>query len=305
MGTYIVKVQVTGIPEGSGNISIHWASSGAPGSGMMSTDVNRKDGGTAPFSLGPWPAGAYRLTAEYTANGRELQSPSVDVTIAASDVQGVLLPLAAELQLNGAIEIKGQPAPAEHVARTIRLMPPGEQSFALMRKAESGPDGAFKISGIAPGRYIVMVEPLPKNGFIRSVELNDAPAKDRMPDLSGLSSVARLKIVISLNGAHISGRLDPTPPKGSRTMVMLVPRSEEPNPGNVSMITPEDDGRYSLEGIAPGGYVLMAFRSADVRNMPELLLRNKQAAVRLEIKEGDTLVKDLKVITEEDNAPKK
>jgi hypothetical protein len=306
-GVYMVKVQVTGIPEGSGNISIHWASGGdSPVGGMQSTDVEGKDGGTASFSLGPWMTGSYRLTAKYRSGERELQSPTVDVTIAASDVQGVLLPLAAELELEGTIKINGEPTAAGQAKHTVMLMPPDSQSFSLRHSAESGPDGTFRIADIAPGRYIVMIQPLPKNGLIRAVELNGSLARDRIPDLSGLSGVARLKIEISLDGAHISGKLSPPPVRGSRTLVVLVPRSEEPTPANVSIITPEDDGSYSFEGIAPGTYALIAFRvSEDIRNMPELLQRNRQAAIRLEVKEGATIVQDLKIISEEDNAPKR
>ena len=72
------------------------------------------------------------------------------------------------------------------------------------------------------------------------------------------------------------------------------------------MTAPEEDGSYSFEGIAPGDYVLVAFRlSPDLRKMPELIQRNREVAVLLEIKEGDKIVKDLKVISEENNASQK
>jgi Carboxypeptidase regulatory-like domain len=301
VATYTVKVEVTGIPESSGNLFIRYT--GKEGSGSQSQTVDAK-GGTASMLLGPWPAGAYRLTASYSFGGTELQSRPTDVTVATSDVQGILLPLAPVLELDGTIEIKGGQAPLEPVKRTVRLLPT-DQPFSVAGTAESGADGVFKIASIPPGSYIVMVEPLPKNGFIQRIELNEKPVKDLKPDLSGVSYVGRLKIGISLNGAHITGTLDQRGQIG-QTKIVLLPRNEEPAPANFHMTAPEEDGSYSFEGIAPGDYILVAFRlSSDLRKMPELIQRNRESAVKLEVKEGDKIVKDLKVISEENNASQK
>jgi len=301
VATYTVKVEVTGVPESSGRLSIRY--NGKESSGSQSRSIDAK-GGTASMLLGPWPAGTYRLTASYSFGETELQSRPTDVTVATSDVQGILLSLATLLELDGTIEIKNSQAPLEPVKRTVALLQPGEP-FSMAGMAESGADGVFKITSIPPGTYIVMVEPLPKNGFIQSIELNEKPAKDLKPDLSGVSDVGRLKIGISLNGAHITGTLDQRGQIG-QTKIVLVPRNDEPNPANVHMTAPEEDGSYSFEGIAPGDYVLVAFRlSSDLRKMPELIQRNKESAVKLEVKEGDKIVKDLKVISEGNNASQK
>lgn len=301
VATYTVKVEVTGIPESSGSLFVRYT--GKEGSGSQSRPIDAK-GGTASMLLGPWPAGTYRLTAGYSFGGTELQSRPTDVTVAASDVQGILLSLAPMLELDGTIEIKGGHVPLEPVKRTVRLLPP-DQPFSVAGMAESGTDGGFKIASIPPGRYIVMVEPLPKNGFVQSIELNEKPVEDLKPDLSGVSDVGRLRIGISLNGAHITGTLDQRGQIG-QTKIVLFSRKEEPNPANLHITSPEGDGSYSFEGIAPGDYVLVAFRlSSDLRKMPELIQRNKEAAVKLEIKEGDKIVKDLKVISEESNASQK
>lgn len=301
LATYTVKVEVTGIPESSGHLSIRYT--GEEGSGSQSQSVDAK-GGTASMLLGPWPAGTYRLTASYRFGETELQSRSTEVTVATSDVQGILVSLAPMLELDGTIEIKGGQAPLASVKRTVALLQPG-QPFSVAGVAESGADGVFKITSIPPGSYVVLVKPLPKNGFIQSIELNEKPAKDLKPDLSGVSDVGRLKIGISLNGAHITGTLDQRGQIG-QTKIVLLPRNEEPNPANFHMTAPEEDGTYSFEGIAPGDYVLVAFRlSSDLRKMPELIQRNKESAAKLEVKEGDKIVKDLKVISEENNASQK
>lgn len=301
IATYTVKVEVTGIPESSGSLSIRYT--GKESSGSQSHSVKVK-GGTESMLLGPWPAGTYRLTASYRFGETELQSQPTEVTVTTSDLQGILLPLAPMLELDGTIEIKGGQAPLEPVKRIVRLMPL-DQPFSVAGMAESGADGVFKITSIPPGSYIVMVEPLPKNGFIQSIDLNEKPVKDLKLDLSGVSDVGRLKIGISLSGAHITGTLDQRG-QSDQTKIVLVSRNEEPNPTNTHMTAPEEDGSYSFEGIAPGDYVLVAFRlSSDLRKMPELIQRNKEAAVKLEVKEGDKIVKDLKVISEENNASQK
>ncbi len=302
IAVYTVKVEVTGIPESSGSLFIHYSTAkGASGSYSQTVDAK---GGTASMLLGPWAAGAYRLTASYSFGETELQSRPTDVTVATSDVEGILLPLAPGLELDGTIEIKGGQSPLEPVKRTVRLIP-SDQPFSVAGRAESGADGVFKITSIPPGSYIVTVEPLPKNGFIQSIELNEKPVRDLKPDLSGVSGVGRLKVGISLNGAHITGKLDQRGQTG-QTKIILLSRNEQPNLANFHMTAPEEDGSYSFEGIAPGDYVLVALRlSSDLRKMPELIQRNKEVAVMLEIKEGDKIVKDLKVISEENNAPQK
>src|SRR5208283_4523330 len=96
--------------------------------------------------------------------------------------------------------------------------------------AEADQSGAFRIADLAPGRYRLKVTPMPENGYLKSVRLDGVEAADGELDLSRAAQGLSLKIVVSLNGGQIQGKLldkDGEPLGAVPAMVLLVADPKE------------------------------------------------------------------------------
>jgi hypothetical protein len=124
----------------------------------------------------------------------------------------------------------------------------------ITRPANVAPDGAFTISAVPPGEYVLEVRPRPGPQNAGGASNNNEFAF--VPISVGGSDVTGLRIVTS-SGATLSGRVvfeGTPPPPGTR--VRVVPQSADPlrnvepvrrndDPGVVSA-----DGSFRLDGIA-------------------------------------------------------
>src|SRR5581483_4394532 len=116
---------------------------------------------------------------------------------------------------------------------------------------------------------------------------------------------ARLKIALGLDAGEISGRIlgrDGQPLASALVMVGVWKEGQKGDPDNNIR---SSDGRYQLKGLRPGKYRVVAVDMAELMNSPatqnpqNLLSVLQAAAETMEIKPGDRLIKDLKVIDKE------
>ena len=114
-----------------------------------------------------------------------------------------------------------------------------------------------------------------KSAWLGSVDVTNAPL-----DLSG-GAVGALKIVVSTNTATIRG----TAPVGETVFAMRV--DEEPVSGPRGATGVDQNGQYSLGGLAPGKYRLVVTEPGG-GPMPD------EAGQEVTVREGETVMIDLK-----------
>ena len=70
------------------------------------------------------------------------------------------------------------------------------------------------------------------------------------------------------------------------------------------MVTTDQNGRFKLPGIAPGGYYLIAFDGVDSMEAldPDLMQQHESAALKVEIKPSTKETRALKVVSLKDSA---
>ncbi len=197
---------------------------------------------------------------------------------------------------------------AAGVRRRVRLEPEsyGMCQPPLPSAAEVDAEGAFRLSGVFPGRYKVRAEPMPENGYIRSVQVEGGAAGEVL-DLSYATRGTAVRIEVSPNGGQISGKVLTTDgePLAFGGMAILVP--DKGALDTRSVVRVERDGRYTFHGIRPGQYRLCGFDPMRfVVGLPGDIQKVAPRCPQVEIKENDRIVKDLKVLTKEDDsaAPK-
>lgn len=253
------------------------------------------------FSIPNARPGHYWLQAMYNAGGLVMQSQTVEVTPDSANAANIELALKAPGELTGTIE-----APAGSGPFKVALQPLATRVFSKPgAEGNVTKEGTFTIGGVLPGKYQVMVQPMAENAYIKTMQLDDVVSTTGEIDLSRGAGGSHLKLVVSANGAQVSGTVldkDGQPSGSAMVEIRLLnsPAGDDP-PDREQVRGFATDGRYSIRSLRPGKYWLLAvdpLHSGDVTN-PDVMKAFAAGATEVEVKEGDRLVKDLHIATKE------
>jgi hypothetical protein len=290
----IIAGTVAGVPEGPGGAMVFLEPLNTQSVAMNTTfhDV----GPDGKFAFPNLPSGYYRLFARGFGETR-LQSQIQPLHLDDADATNVALVLVAGQELSGVLEIADDPlGPAAAKGRSVRLEPE-RQASGWVEAAEVDATGRFRITGIFPGRYRIHVDPLPANDFIKSVQLDGAAVSGGLLDLTRGGPSPTASIVVAHNGGQVSGHLldESGAPLVNRPAALFFLQ----NPENFQFedMTRVIDGKYALNGIAPGKYRLFAV--ADWDGNPKSAIELAAKAGEIEIHANDRIVKDLKLMVTE------
>jgi Carboxypeptidase regulatory-like domain len=258
---------------------------------------------TDTFRLSHLEPGFYRIYARSASGGQELQSQVMEVSLTDASVEDLRLTLAPGSDVTGKVEwTEPSPSPAAQAGqRTVRLQQLGGLSYGSSPTVEVAADGAFAIKNVFADRYRMVIEPLPENGFIKTVRLNGTPVPDGILDFSNGADGAQLKITLSANGGQISGRVEAdkqSTPALFNNVVLFPDRPDVPARDQLRFSELVEDGGYSFHGLPPGKYRLLAYPS-EFGEFREVLKRYGSRAELVEIKEGDNISRNLKIAGEE------
>jgi hypothetical protein len=299
---FSVSGLVVGIPEGArATVTLQFGES-ADALYDARSSVTDPDG---KFSFAGLHKASYSVFARYSSGKAKLQSQSVDFNLDGEDRTGVQLNLKAGEELTGTVEMAGDnPSAAFAEKRTVYLRPAvnGFIQGANLPSAETGKSGAFRLTNIHPGRFRVEVDPFPENAFLQSISLDGTPIPGFILDFSSGVSGSSLKVTFGL-GAQISGKVfgqDGEPAVGPLTQIMFWKDDTKIPPDGAARVV---DSAYSIKSLRPGKYRVVAIDTLNIGapdDWDEALKAFKAAAQEIEVKEGDRIVKDLKVIGKED-----
>ncbi len=299
---------VSGAPDGSGGSLVMLLQEGEEPWHINVTNT----AGIGPdghFQLPNLQPGAYRIYALNSSGKTVLYSLPVDLRLEGGDVTGVNLALAPGGEMTGKLEIVGSPG-TEKLSVSLESMQTGliglSAAFGdVTPAAETDQSGAFRIGGVAPGRYRLQVKPMPENAYLKSVRLDGVEVPDGKLDLSRGAQGSSLRIVVSRNGGQISGKLLDKSGEAVGAMPVMVLLVADPKDIDFERSSNKmvEDGTYRFQGIRPGKYRLLAFDQFMLGGNPEYreaIMKLAAAAEEIEIKEGDRKVKDLKLMVRED-----
>lgn len=294
---------VTGMPEGArANVIVLCGSDPERPYDYRSTAA----GPDGKFSIAGLQPAFCKVVAQYSLGKIRLQSQVTELHITGSGETNVQLHLVPGEEINGTLEFAGDAQAAPAGKFTVHLNPADTLSYdaAQTTPGQVDKDGSFRIPDVLPGRFRARVEPLPENAYIRSVTLNGAVTADSILDFSRGAKGSRVKITVNRNGGQLSGNVlgrDGEPLASSRIMVMLWKDPKQNRSENNRVA----EGRYSVKALRPGKYRLLAIDTFDLADVSgasgqdEVLNALLEAAEEIEIKEGDRMVKDLKVVGKE------
>ncbi len=287
---------VTGIPEGT-RPWVRVRAGDDPGN-LTVLDPAATDG-EGKFSIPNARPGHYWLEAAYNVGSVRIQSLPVEVR-AETGATNIVLAMKPGGELTGTIEAENGTGPFK-----ITLQPDRNAVFSNpAAEGETDKDGAFRIAGVHAGNYRVVVQPMGPNTYIKSMQLDGA--MQRAPTASSTfprgAGGSHLKVAISANGAQISGAVldaDGQPLPNMLAEIRLLNNATGDDPPEMEQVRGfVNNGAYSIQGLAPGKYWLLAvdrIHSGDFTD-PRVIKALAAEASPVEVKEGERLVKDLRIV---------
>lgn len=234
--------------------------------------------------------GRYELSCLVTVQDRVYSARQI-VDISGNDVE-ITVPLEPAGDLLGALVLEGNITTPVQAHRVFLVS--GEGSGDQPLRATVQPDGKFTIRNVPPGIWDIGVEPIPQGGYIKAMNLGtrDVLRLD-MTITPGTSQ--QLEIVVSGNGAAVSGKVEGSP----TASVLLAPEGKDKDVLSFYRVAVLDDtGHFKITGITPGAYKLYAFDklAPDAWQDPEFLGPFESAGTAIELREGSKIEQDLRII---------
>jgi hypothetical protein len=252
------------------------------------------------FELPGVTPGAYYLEASEQVDGKTY-SARLALDVGESDVDNISAELVPSFELKGQLRVEGRP-PASLTEARVSL-DAGEIGRSI---GQTGADGSFTLTNIAPDEYRLNVSGVSEDYYVKSARLGDKDVLDAALDLSR-GAAGSLDVVLSANGGQIEGvvlNAEEQPAMGA--VVALVP--DEPRralAGWYKQVTTDQYGRFTVRGIAPGGYKLFAWEDVDdgAYQDPEFLKAFEALGEPIAIRERSRESAQLKLIPAEEKKP--
>jgi hypothetical protein len=168
-------------------------------------------------------------------------------------LEGLDLVLYRTAEVSGRVRLYGQPAPGARLSLLVLESPGEHEAFALELEAESGPDGAYRLGDLGPGRLQVVAE-LGQHppGESQEVFLRGG---ERVPGLDielGRGGLLEVR-VLTARGAPLAGV----------SLRLLSEGRRRPEEGLT-----DAQGRLTFERVPPGGFRLSAHKPGHGRAAP-------------------------------------
>lgn len=249
------------------------------------------------FSIVAIEPGTYRLAAIEVAGGARLHSSIREVTLESTDLTNVQIALDPAAELTGKVEIAGTPWPDGQRRLVLERASWSDMGFASTSSAELGKDGGFSIPNFLPGYFRVRVDPMPENGYVKSVQVNSLPPNDGFADLPHGGRGTVVKVTLGSDAAQISGTIrdhEGDALVNSLASVFLLIDLTTFTPENRVRLTPE--GKYGFKGLRPGKYRIFV---TDTNPAGEALKAMWMKAEEMDLLPNARLSKDLKLPAKE------
>jgi hypothetical protein len=237
----------------------------------------------------------------------------VAVDVGHDNVENVLVTLASAMTVKGRLRVEGDVAQWEQAQGKklnfsgvrVQLLPvdglpmnvPGNQA---------NEDGTFVLENVGPERYHVNVFGLPANLWMKSIRAGDQDATDSGMDASS-GSPGVLEVTLGIGTGQIRGTVQDAknqPVAGS--MVTLVPNPIKESRNDLFRITTTDqNGQFTMQGIAPGEYRLFAWEDVDpgVHMDPDFLRPHESSAKSITVRANGVEQVTVAQIPKEATAP--
>jgi hypothetical protein len=258
-------------------------------------------GSDGTFELSGVQPGSYYVIAQRMGRQGAGIAGRATVDVARSDVTGVVLALSEPMTVSGTVRMEGEQKTA--LQRLMVLLASIDGLSTGVSNGRVSETGAFKLDSVAADSYYVTFSGLPEGAYVKSVRLANQEVIDKGIDLTSSRAGVSLDVVLSSKAGAIEGVVtaDDKPAAGSFVAILADPiRPAQPYLNKFA--TTDQDGKFSIKGVAPGDYKLYSWEEsqAELRQQPELAKPFEHKAVKVSVEESGAERAELKILKPED-----
>lgn len=260
--------------------------------------------GSGEFEIRGIRPGTYVLFANHMENPENRMFGRVQVEVSERDVNNVVLSMTTAPEMQGTLRTTTPEDPVRLEDISVSLAPRSQIYYGggMGRVTEKG---TFKLLGVAPDDYSVLVMGLPKGYYLKSARVGDTDVLESGLDLTRGVSGDGLELVISPGAAKISGSVvdaDDKPVRGATVIARPVKGRAASLYTFLKTASTDQNGNFEIEGVAPGAYQMLSFEALDGLETqdPELFKEHETRAVKFELAENGVESRTLKVVVRKD-----
>jgi hypothetical protein len=270
------------------------------GANMMTMGTSLKPDGSFLFSnISP---GEYRIQVQYSPNPDEVvvlsgapgsESGSVAVTVTGNDITGLTIVTSPGATTSGRVVFEGTAKPAiAPAALNITAVP---VEFGIMPMGGSvriRDDWTFEATGLRERRRFRVVNP-PQGWYLKSVSHENNDVTDTGLEFAEGQQVGGIEIVLTQRVTDVSGAVQDSRARPITDFVVVAFSSDSSRWGYmtryVRTVRPNQEGRFSIKGLPPDEYYLIALDYLEMgeEGDPEQLEKWKANATRVTLAEGE------------------
>ena len=315
-------VSSEGKPVEGSMINVMSRGGDAPGMGMMMGGASRTDK-NGNFTISNVAPGDYTLQSRaltivtsgggdnmmFTAriggggDGGDAEVGTLPIIVNGDDVSGVVIVTSKGASATGHLTFEGGAKPTALTSIRVSAMS-AEMDGPMISLGGGGSvkaDGSFELKGLT-GARIIRASNLPPGWTLKSVNVNGADVTDTGVEFKGAEAVTGVEIVLTSKLTEVNGTVKGAGAQSVKDYTLVVfsdepPRWSAPASRHVSGTRPDQDGRFQVKNLPPGGYYAIAvdYLAQGEWNDPEVLDRLKANATRFSLGEGETKTLDLRL----------
>jgi hypothetical protein len=232
-------------------------------------------------------------------------SGSVDVTVGATDVDGVTLHIDRGARVTGQVrfEVAGQVASSDYFRTQIVATPVDSPLLPGNARAQVQAGGLFETTGYPAGRYVLTVNGPRPGWVVSSVSAGGRSILDVPIELTSGVDLTGVVVTVTDRVSSVTGRVRPADAAADAAVILL--------PGDVEAwiavglpaaaaqrVALSDNGEFRMSRLRPGDYLLVAVDARRTINLgdPDDVRRLARAANAITLTVGDTRDVTLSVV---------
>jgi hypothetical protein len=300
-----VVIDSSGMPLANGVITLN-SDSDFEGGPFANAGRIRPDGG---FTIGNVTPGSYTLMA--TAGPRRPNNtpnaaadPEVaylPITIGQEDLSGLAVTTTRGGSVAGTIVAERGTGTLQPNGIVVRVQPLRASPSINGRTAPANASGAFSLTGLV-GPEVITVDRVPQDWMVKSIEISGTDVIDRTLEFRGNERVTDARITLTNRITEVSGTVSARQQSTNGYNIVIFP--EDPAkwtfPSRYLRSTRTDaQGSFKVRGLPPERYLALAVDYVEdgEANDPEFLERIKMSATPVALREGDSKIVELKLVT--------